>query len=248
MMTEFQRYFMDRWEKYFPQSELPICYYYTNHLPEDDIPDKSPGVRCLIGNLEAVREGNTFIYHRESGGCSGGKRYTGFNHKIRPDFEYFLSCGITDQVEGERYKKSPELVREHLKNHPPFEAPGKYLVFKRWDKIRQDEQPVAVIFYATPDVLAGLFTLANFDRPDSLGVITPMGAGCASIINYPMEESRLENPRCILGMFDVSARPHTPRNTLSFAIPIKRFEQMVHQMDESFLITDSWNRIKKRLL
>jgi len=100
------------------------------------------------------------------------------------------------------------------------------------------------IFFATPDVLAGLFTLANFDRPDSLGVITPMGAGCASIINYPMEESRSESPRCILGMFDVSARPHVPEETLTFSIPIKRFEKMVYHMDESFLITGSWGSVK----
>ena len=247
MTSDFQQYFIDRWKKYFPQTELPICYYYTNHLLEKDSLEKLPGTRCLIGNLEKVRAGNTYIYHRDSGGCSGGKRYSGFNHKLRPDFEYFLSCGIPDQVEGERYKQSPELVHEHLRNHPAFEAPGKYLVFKRWDRLQSNEQPVAVIFFATADVLAGLFTLANYDRPDSLGVITPMGAGCASIINYPMEESRSDQPRCILGMFDVSARPHVPQNTLSFAIPIKRFEQMIHNMDESFLITDSWKSIKKRL-
>ena len=138
-------------------------------------------------------------------------------------------------------------MREHVKNHPPFEAPGQYLVFKRWDKLNRNEQPVAVIFFATPDVLAGLFTLANFDRADSLGVIAPMGAGCATLINYPMEESRSENPRCILGMFDVSARPHVPEKTLTFSIPIKRFEQMVYQMDESFLITGSWGQVRRRL-
>jgi len=29
-----------------------------------------------------------------------------------PHFEYFLSCGIPGKLEGERYKKSPELVKE----------------------------------------------------------------------------------------------------------------------------------------
>ena len=247
MNIDIQQYFITRWEKYFPDSELPIYYYYTNHLSEKDQSENSTAARCLIGNLGKVRQGETFIYHKESGGCSGGKRYSGFDPKIRPDFEYFLSCGIPGQVEGERYKKTPELVREHVKNHPPFEAPGQYLVFKRWDKLNRNEQPVAVIFFATPDVLAGLFTLANFDRADSLGVIAPMGAGCATLINYPMEESRSENPRCILGMFDVSARPHVPEKTLTFSIPIKRFEQMVYQMDESFLITGSWGQVRRRL-
>lgn len=31
---------------------------------------------------------------------------------IRPDFEYFLSCGIPGKMEGEPDKKSPELVKE----------------------------------------------------------------------------------------------------------------------------------------
>jgi hypothetical protein len=107
--------------------------------------------------------------------------------------------------------------------------------------------PLAVIFFANPDVLAGLFTLANYDRADPHGVITPMGSGCASIINYPFLEAQSESPRCILGMFDVSARPHIPENMLTFTAPMKRFEQMVLNMDESFLTTESWKAVKTRL-
>jgi hypothetical protein len=131
--------------------------------------------------------------------------------------------------------------------HAGTDAPGSYLVFKRLDQLAAGETPLAVIFFATPDVLAGLFTLANCDRPDPHGVICPMGSGCASIINYPYEEAQTEAPRCILGMFDVSARPSVPVGTLTFAIPMLRFEQMVANMEESFLITKSWEGVMKRL-
>jgi hypothetical protein len=187
------------------------------------------------------------VYDATTPGCAGGKRYTGFTQKLRPKFEYFLSCGIPGEMEGERYKKTPDLVRTHLEHHPPFEAPGQYLVFKRWDKLTPTEQPLAVVFFATPDVLSGLFTLANYDVADAHGVITPMGSGCASIINYAYVEAQSEHPRCVLGMFDVSARPCVPENSLTFAIPMKRFEQMVLNMDESFLITESWNLVRHRL-
>ncbi len=40
-----------------------------------------------------------------------------------PDFEYFLSCGIPGKLEGERYKKSPEMVKEYLKHTPATKAP-----------------------------------------------------------------------------------------------------------------------------
>ena len=75
-----------------------------------------------------------------------------------------------------------------------------------------------------------------------------MGSGCASIINYPYEEAQSEYPRCVLGMFDVSARPGVPSDRLTFAVPMKRFEQMVLNMDESFLITGSWKAIRDRLV
>jgi hypothetical protein len=120
-------------------------------------------------------------------------------------------------------------------------------VFKRWDKLSQVEDPMAVIFFATGDILSGLFALAKYDIAEPDGVITPMGAGCASIIGYPLEQAGLENPRCVLGMFDVSARPHVGRDELTFTIPIQRFIQMVNNMDESFLITKSWEKVKSRL-
>lgn len=194
-----------------------------------------------------MRQGHPFVYAANTPGCPGGKRYTGFTQKLRPHFEYFLSCGIPGQLEGERYKKTPELVQEHLKHHPPFAAPGKYLVFKRWDRFSAEEEPLAVVFFAPPDVLSGLFTLANFDTPHPDGVIAPMGAGCASLIDYPGAEARSDHPRCVLGLFDVSARPSVPAGVLTFAVPMARFAEMVGNMDESFLITGSWQQVKDRL-
>jgi hypothetical protein len=240
-------FFIMRWEKYFAGADLPICYFYTDQVREDDLKETVNSDRCLIGNLKRVQEGYSFVYDAHTPGCSGGKRYSGFSKKLRPNFEYFLSCGIPGELEGERYKESPQLVEEYLKSHPAFEAPGKYLVFKRMDKLAGDEKPFAAIFFAKPDVLSGLFALANYDRADPYGVITPMGAGCASIINYPYEEAQSEKPRCILGMFDVSARPHVPEGKLTFTVPMQRLEQMTLNMDESFLITKSWDLVRKRL-
>jgi hypothetical protein len=245
--TSFSNFFTSHWEKYFADADLPICYFYTDKVSEVDMKETINIDRCLIGNLKRVQDGFTFVYDAQTPGCSGGKRYSGFSKQLRPHFEYFLSYGIPGEVEGERYKKSPELVEEYLKNHPLFEAPGRYLVFKRLDKLAQDENPFALIFFATPDVVSGLFALANYDRSDPYGVITPMGSGCASIISYPFYEANSENPKCVLGMFDVSARPCVAENKLTFAMPRRRFEQMMLNMDESFLITNSWTLVRKRL-
>jgi hypothetical protein len=247
MDTTFSNLFIARWEKYFTGTDLPIGYFYTDQVREEDLRETVQLERCLIGNLKRVQDGYPYVYDARTPGCSGGKRYSGFSKTLRPKFEYFLSCGIPGELEGERYKKSPQLVEAYLNSHPPFEAPGKYLVFKRLDKLTEEEKPCAVIFFATPDVLSGLFTLANYDRADPYGVITPMGSGCASIVGYPYQEAQSENPRCILGMFDVSARPCVAEKKLTFTIPILKFEQMVADIDESFLITKSWDLVKMRL-
>jgi len=247
MDIQIKNQFISQWEKYFPGAELPIVFFYSNQ-PKDVEASKAPsGFHCVIGELARVRKGKSLCLSDEAVSCGGGKRYFGFSQELRPEFEYFLSCGIPGKMEGERYKKTPELVKEVMRDQPPFEAPEEYIIFKRWDMLKEDDKPVAVIFYASPDVLSGLFTLANFDDVDSQAVIAPFCAGCSSIVYHPYHESKKENPRAVLGMFDVSARPCVSSNELSFSVPWPKFIRMLENMDKSFLITDSWNKVRKRI-
>ncbi|MGE5497702.1 MAG: DUF169 domain-containing protein [Syntrophothermus sp.] len=239
--------FIEKWKKYFPGAGLPVAWYYSDEINSGELEQNKTETRCLIGNLNKVMNGETYIYSVKEPGCLGGKFYTGYAKTLRKNFEYFLSCGIEGEMDGERYKKTPELVSEQLKRQPVITAPQKYLIFKRWDKLNEDDEPKAVVFFATADVLSGLFTLANYDEADLNAVITPFGAGCSSIIQYPMTEAQSDNPRCVLGMFDISARPHIPAGTLTFAVPMGKFIRMIHNMEESFLITKTWENVKHRL-
>ena len=234
------------WQEHFPGAELPITFFYSED-PRGCEPPRPDGHRCFISQLAAVRNGRTLCCDADAISCSGGKRYTGFSQELMPNFEHFLSCGIPGVVEGERYKQSPELVRTFMDDMPPQIAPTPFLLFKRWDALEEEDEPEAAIFFACPDVLAGLFTLANFDHPEHDGVICPFGAGCASIIQWPLREKTSGQPRAVLGMFDVSARPCVPQGTLSFAVPMAKFETMIGNMPESFLITPSWDRVRKRM-
>jgi hypothetical protein len=150
-------------------------------------------------------------------------------------------------VEGERYKRSPELVEEYLEGQPPLEAPARYILFKRGDRLQERDEPAVVIFFAPPDVLSGLFTLANFDAVNPQAVIAPFGSGCASIVYHPYRELDGERPRAVLGMFDVSARPCVQSDLLTLAVPWPKFTRMVEYMDESFLFTGSWSRVQGRM-
>lgn len=239
--------FVVLWEKYFAYAELPIVFYYSDE--EGHAEKVLPGTvsRCIFGELSKVRRGRSLCFHVESINCPGGKRYLGFTKTIMPDFKHFLSCGIPGGREGERYKKSPELVERFLEHTPTFEAPGRFITFKRWDMLEASDNPEVVIFFAIPDVLSGLFTLANFDEAELDGVFTPMGSGCGTAIEYPYLERDKERPRCVIGMFDVSARPYVQDNVLTFAVPMMKFVTMIKNMEESFLITGSWNQLQKRI-
>ncbi|MFA5309000.1 MAG: DUF169 domain-containing protein [Dehalococcoidales bacterium] len=248
MDTAFKQKFLTLWNKYFNDAPLPITFYYTDR-PEGVEAVKPGSVpRCIIGAMLKVREGESLAFDGEAVGCPGGKRYLGFAEKLMPDFEHFLSYGIPGKLEGERYKKSPEMVREYMLKHAPaMKAPGRYIVFKRWDRLEERDNPDVVIFFAAPDVLAGLFTLASYDEAEQNMVITPFGSGCASIVQYPFMEVKSPHPRCVTGMFDISARPFVPKDVLTFAAPMSKFIRMVDNMEESFLITPSWHKVQKRI-
>ena len=247
MQSGFKELFIEKWVRYFPSAPLPITFYYADQ--EENALEMQPykGGHCLIRELDRVREGESLSFEGRAVGCMGGRHFLGFTQHLRPDFRYFLSCGIPGKMEGERYKATPELVDERLRDEPPFIAPAKKIVFKRWDKLAESDEPQVVIFFARPDVLSGLSVLAIFDEHGSNGVIMPFGSGCSSIVTLPLSELASDHPSAILGMFDVSARPWVPQDELTLAIPFTKFVGMVGNMDESFLITESWRKVKSRI-
>ena len=247
MNKHIKEKFILLWKRYFDDAELPITFFYTNGEGHARLVDPGSVPGCVVGLLSEVRNGRPLCFNVDSIGCPGGKRYLGFTEGIMPDFEYFLSYGIPGKLTGERYCKSPELVKEIMKRLPAFKAPGRFIVFKRWDKLEESDDPEVVIFFAEPDVLSGLFTLARFDETEQNAVFTPFGSGCSTIVQYPYLERDAARPRGVIGMFDISARPFVPNNVLTFSVPMNKFVRMIHNMEESFLITDSWLRIQKRI-
>jgi len=246
MKIELKEQFILLWNRYFGNAELPVAFYYTIGNGGAEPAEKSKGRNCIICELAKIRKGRSLFFNIDSLSCGGARRYLGYTDKMRPGFEYFLSCG-TDQMEGERYLRTPEMVKEFMKNQKTLPANGKNIVFKRWDNLTVNDEPDVVIFFVGPDVLSGLFTLANFDQKDPNGTNTPFGSGCGTIIHYPWLESKSEQQRAVIGMFDPSARPCVPEDVLTFAVPMKRFEKMIGYMEESFLITETWATVRDRI-
>ncbi len=227
--------------------ESPLGIYYTNDQPDGVTPKTGIHV-CMIGLLkEARKKGKTVFFDKDHFGCPGGAYYMGFLESPRPNIEYFLSCGIPGQMEGERYIKTPEPAREYFGKMKPRQAPATYCVFKPVEAFQKEEKPEVVVFFASADTLSGLFTLTNYALERMDGVRTPFGSGCSAILTHPLREAEGEKPQAILGMFDVSARPMVERDILTLAMPFSLFLKLLENVQGSFLETGSWKKVLKRI-
>lgn len=236
--------FIEKWEKYFSGNELPIACYYADTLHDIDFPEapkpNKHGLTCIFSQLAPVRTGKPRAFNQENLGCWGAKGLLGF-----------ISAEADEQaidfiVNVERYKKTPEHVRAMFENNPPVKARGKYIIFKRFDFLSENDNPEVVFFFCNPDVLSGLHGLANYDVMDSLGVTVPFCSGCESIIGLSMKAFFADSQRAVIGLLDPSARSCVKPNFLSFSVPWPMFEKMVGNMDNCFLNTYIWEKIQKR--
>ena len=64
---------------------------------------------------------------------------------------------------------------------------------------------------------------------------------------FPLCEKDAVSPETILGLFDVSVQPSNSREYANFFGNHCKFEVMVQNMDQSFLITKSWKAVQKRI-
>ena len=104
-----------------------------------------------------------------------------------------------------------------------------------------------VILFVRPDVVSGLFTLANFDEVEPNGLFSPCAADCDSIVQYPYLERDSERPRAVLGLFDVSARLHVLSDVLTSSVPMKKLRRITGDLEASFFVTCFWGKVRRRM-
>lgn len=223
-------------EAFSEKAELPIAFWYSDSLLGEVC--KTQG--CLFKAFSAVRNGEVISMNAESIGCGGGKFYAGF----APMNDYipnFVSL-------KERYKQTPEMVREGIKGMNVQRTSKAYLHFARIDKIDTWEEVEGLLFLATPDMLSGLCTWATFDNNSADAISTLFGSGCSTTITQTVNENQAGGKRTFIGFFDPSVRPYFEDNILSFSIPMSRFKEMYHTMRQCCLFdTHAWGKIKKRI-
>jgi uncharacterized protein (DUF169 family) len=245
MNLEIKKRFLEKWEKYFPGSDLPIVCYYADELNGVDFP-KAPkpnkkGYTCIFSQLAPVRLGKPRAFNQDNFGCWGASGLFGFvPSEVDDNMVDFL-------INVERFKKSKEHVVGMFEANPPLQTQGKYLIFKRWDLLSKADEPQVVLFFCNPDAIGGLHALANFDTMGPHGVIAPFGSGCDSLVGFAMKELKSDEPKAVIGLFDPPARACVKPNLLNFSIPWPKFVTMFENMDDCFLNTYVWEKILKRM-
>ncbi len=223
-------------EAFGMEVELPVAFWYSDR-PTRDTP-KIEG--CFFKAMGDVRAGRQMSLNADNIGCGGGKFYTGFA-PMGAHVPNFVSL-------KERYKETPEMVLDHIARSEVPTASGEYLNFARIDTLDSFDDIEGVVFFATPDVLAGLTTWAWFDNNAEDAVTTRFGSGCSTVVSDAVRENRRGGRRVFIGCFDVSVRPHLAPDELSFTIPRSRLLEMLGTMRRSSLFdTHAWPKVRDRI-
>ena len=228
----------------------PVAVVWTDEISAETFTYKQGAKSgCLVPLVKkAAYENQPAAVGRDCYGCRGGGYHLGFVDEMGPQFRYFLSCGIPGELEGEGFKKTPELVDAWLNSegfkHLP--APKNYCLFKPSSLLKPEDQPETVFFLVNPDQLSALVVLANYDLPGNDGVVVRFGSGCDSLVLFPRMEA-MGRKRGVIGLTDISVRKYLAPDILSFAVSYDRGLELEANVSGSFLELKAWKDLKKRL-
>lgn len=259
-------------------SHEPVAVLLTNTRPEPAKQFKEGKWGCVMFMLAAAAKGETAVFDRKTFGCQGGGTGLGFGNQYKnfaggeDCFCYFLSIGnecwetgrqaaenvkpylraeaFDHFLHGERYLKSPELVKKFIESLPIVDIAYEYVVFKPLKEVDLSvEKPEVIVFLADMDQISALTILSNYHRGTNDNVIFPYAAGCMSIGIYAFNEAKSEKPKAVLGLNDISARLSLKRllkdDLMSFAIPYQLFLEMEDNVEGSFLNRPTWKELSE---
>jgi len=257
----------------------PVAIIWTDRKPDNALEFREGVWSCVMWLFAKVAlEGKTAVFSRETTTCTGGAMGLGFGrpfdrHAVRNEtgFCSFLSNGIEGAAdkaayekiigqadarnkkvltEGERFLKSPEVVRKFLEILPAYDVKCGYVVMKPIHEVEDGEDIRSVVFVANADQIAALSILANFATGNIReGVIVAAGAaGCQAMGVCTYAEGETVTPRAVVGLTDLSARKAVRttlgKDILTFSVPLPLYWEMEENVPESFLGLDLWKELR----
>ena len=162
--------------------------------------------------------------------CDGPASYFGYA-EIGDDVGVFLT-------ETERIFKNIEISNAYIRETATLIRPpkDKYLYMEKLENIDHNKKiEVVNIFPASPASLLNLVTLSNYDRFTNDNAFTPFCSACQGVFTIPYNEKFKDNPKSVIGLFDIVAMNYLPEDMLAFSMPSNRFVEMANNIEGSFL-------------
>ncbi|MBR0153255.1 MAG: DUF169 domain-containing protein [Lachnospiraceae bacterium] len=244
--------------EYLHMKEEPVGVFLGNVDAVCDL-DASPEKRnCVVPLLMAAAQGKTISMDEKSCNCPGGATGCCFGDGFargNPQIHYMLAQGLGERAlpqmpehmkSGERFFCNEELGYK-WRMQVPYSDKGYPRVvlapMSRWDEIGE---PDLVFIFANPDQISALVTLLGSHNGNLLNVIAPFGSACQSIV-YAADQIGKEEPKAIMGLFDISQRRAALAGLLSLTMPYAMFEEIGKDLEISCFTTRAWKEIEKRL-
>ncbi len=237
----------------------PVAIILTDNKPEDGLHLKegSRGGCVAVLLVAASKKSRMAYFDRKSFGCPGGGTGLGFGDRYGEfPIDCLLSTGNKEMAaqmgragsmmaEGERFYKNPEVARKWVDSLPMTDIPTKYVVFKPWEQLTETDVPEMIVFFANADQLSALVVMADYNRGTNQSITAPFGASCQSIL-FGYAEAKKEQPRSVIGFFDISKRSVVDREILTLTVPFRLFQEMEASVEGSFLELHDWRKLQER--
>jgi hypothetical protein len=207
---------------------------------------RAKGGACCFAYYDRWVTGETLVVERSDDdfeqpghGCPGLHRALGLTEGHPSWMANFLTDGGGGAPMGEGLKASPALAQEYLDRARAPRPEGDHVLMGR---LRLEQWPAvrSVTFFADPDRLSALMTLAAFWSSDPDEVAATFSSGCGLMWRALESQGR---DRAVLGCTDIAMRRYLPRDLLCLSVTPARFARMVDYPDDAFLNRSWWKQL-----
>jgi uncharacterized protein (DUF169 family) len=227
----------------------PVGMYFPDEYPKNAINTDKRYDGCIVPLIFSSAKGKIVAFNKNNAGRDCAAFFLGYKNWIFTGIEGFLSDGVVFGRGGERFVKTKKQAKTFLESFKPKSINNKVTVFKPLKEFVGNECPEVVIFFVNPDELSGLVYLLHYNSPDKDDIIvTGFHSGCGSVVTLPMKYKNEGKIKAVMGMHDISVRSKLPRDIMTLAMPFELVSDIYNEIDNSFVITDNWGKIKERNL
>lgn len=175
MDRKFKQQVLEKWNKYFPTTSLPIGVFYSDDLHGAEYAQKPApnprGYTCIFAQMARLHQGRSLAFDADNLGCFGSLQAL-FGGAYQEEATVRLLCEI------ERFKIDREQANAMHRINPKAQPTGRYILFKPFGKLTEEDDPAVYFVFAKPDIISALHALASFDDTRVDNVIVPFGSGC----------------------------------------------------------------------